>query len=153
MLTEQEATKLGRAIDELIAERGLGAISKKDYELLIFHHLASAGELKSYDNYLLANKLKVTETKIKSLRLESSIRHKPADHKAVLGGTVQRIIDEMLKPDFLGGMVSIALENPIDRREFGRSHPLADRVSRQARVFGNLVQRLLAAKVQAFDFF
>ena len=34
----------------------------------------------------------------------------------------------------------------------GCSHPLADRVSRQARVLGNLVQRLLVAKVQAFDF-
>ena len=118
MLTEQEATELGRAIDSLIAERGLGAISKKDYELLIFHHLSSSGELKSDGNYLRANKLKVTETKIKSLRLESSIRHKPANHKAVLGGIVQRIIDEMHKPDFSGGIVSITLENPIDRREF-----------------------------------
>ena len=34
----------------------------------------------------------------------------------------------------------------------GRSNPLADRVSRQARVLGNLVQRLLVPKVQAFDF-
>jgi len=40
MLTDQEATELGRAIDALIAERGLGAISKKDYELLVFHHMS-----------------------------------------------------------------------------------------------------------------
>lgn len=118
MLTDQEATELGHAIDALIAERGLGAISKKDYELLIFHDLSSSGELKSDGNYLLANKLKVTETKIKSLRLESSIRHKQPNHKGVLGGIVQRIIDEMLKPDFLGSIVFITFENPIDRREF-----------------------------------
>lgn len=118
MLTDHEATELGRAIDALIAERGLGAISKKDYELLVFHHLSSSDSLQSDGNYFLANKLRVTETKIKSLRLESSIRHKPANHKAVLGGIVQRIIDEMHKPDFSGGMVSITLENPIDRREF-----------------------------------
>lgn len=118
MLTDQEATELGRAIDALITERGLGAISKKDYELLVFHHLASSTALQSDGNYLLANKLKVTETRIKSLRLEASIRHKPANHKAVLGGIAQRIIDEMHKPDFSGGIVSITLENPIDRREF-----------------------------------
>ncbi len=118
MLTEQEATELGRAIDALIAERGLGAISKKDYELLVFHYLSNSGALRSDGNYLLANKLKVTETRIKSLRLEASIRHRPANHKAVLGGIVLRIIDEMHKPDFSGGIVSITLENPIDRREF-----------------------------------
>ena len=118
MLTEPEATKLGRAIGALIEERGLGAISKKDYELLVFHHLANSGALRSDGNYLLANKLKVTETRIKSLRLEASIRHKPANHKAVLGDIVQRIIDEMHKPDFSDGIVSITLENPIDRREF-----------------------------------
>ena len=118
MLTELEATEMGHAIDALIAERGLGTISRKDYELLVFHHLSNSEALRSDGNYLLANRLKVTETKIKSLRLEASIRHKPANHKAVLGGIVQRIIDEMHKPDFSGGIVSITLENPIDRREF-----------------------------------
>ena len=118
MLTEQEATELGQAINALIAERGLGAISKKDYELLIFHHLSGSAALLSDGNYLLANKLKVTETKIKSLRLEASIRHKSANHKAVLGNVVQWIIAEINKPEFLGGKVSITLENPIDRREF-----------------------------------
>ncbi|MBI4998046.1 MAG: hypothetical protein HZC22_14365 [Rhodocyclales bacterium] len=118
MLTEKEATELGCAIDALIEERGFGAISRKDYELLVFHHLVNAQALRSDGNYLLANKLKVTETRIKALRLEASIRHKPANHKAVLGVIVQRIIDEMHKPDFSGGTVSITLENPIDRREF-----------------------------------
>ena len=33
----------------------------------------------------------------------------------------------------------------------GRSNLLADCVSRQARVLGNLMQQLLVAKVQAFD--
>ncbi|PIX53350.1 MAG: hypothetical protein COZ50_13770 [Zetaproteobacteria bacterium CG_4_10_14_3_um_filter_54_28] len=125
MLTELEATELGRAINALIEERGLGAVSKKDYELLVFHHLSSSGALKSDGNYLLANKFKVTETKIKSLRIEASIRHRPANHKAVLGGIVQRIIDEMSKPDFSGGLVSITLENPIDRREFEHAVKMA----------------------------
>ncbi len=118
MLTDQEATELGKTISQLVKDRGLGALSKKDYELLIFHHLSTSKELGSDWNYVLANKLKVTETKIKSLRLESSIRHKQVNHKAVLGEIVQRILDEMNKPEFSGGLVSITLENPIDRREF-----------------------------------
>ncbi len=118
MLTDPEATALGKALSALVQERGLGAISKKDFELLVFHHLASSAALQSKWNYDLANDLKVTETKIKSLRLEASIRHAPANHKAVLGRIVQRIIDEMNRPGFEGGTVSITLENPVDRREF-----------------------------------
>jgi len=125
MLTNEEAKELGKAVNDLVEERGLGALSKKDYELLVFHHLSNSGNLRPASNYALANKLKVTETKIKSLRLEASIRHKQANHKAVLGSIVQRIIDEMNKPDFTGGLVSITLENPVDKREFEHAAKLA----------------------------
>ena len=125
MLTDQEATELGKALSALIQERGLGAVSKKDYELLVFHHISTSAELRSNWNYALANTLKVTETKIKALRLEASIRHAPANHKAVLGRIVQRIVDEMNRPGFAGGVVSITLENPVDRREFEYAVKLA----------------------------
>lgn len=125
MLTDQEAKELGKSISLLVQERGLAAISKKDYELLIFHHISTSAAHKSDWNYVLANKLKVTETKIKAMRLESSIRHKPANHKAVLGDIVQRILDEMNRPEFSAGVVSISLENPVDRREFEYAVKLA----------------------------
>ncbi len=118
MLTDQEANVLGQALGALVQERGLGAISKKDYELLVFHHLAISSGLGKAGNYELANKLKVPESRIKALRLEASLRHAPANHKAVLGSIVQRIIDELNRPEFAGDIVSITLENPIDRREF-----------------------------------
>lgn len=125
MFNDKEAEALGKSLSAIILERGLGALSKKDYELLVFHHLSSAVAQRSDGNYVLANKLKVTESKIKALRLEASIRHKPANHKAVLSEIVQRILDEMSKPDFAGGVVSISLENPIDRREFEHAVKLA----------------------------
>lgn len=125
MLTDKEATALGKALSALVQERGLGALSKKDYELLVFHHISTSSALRSDWNYALANKLRVTEAKIKALRLEASIRHAPASHKAVLGQIVQRILDEMSKPDFVGGVVSITLENPVDRREFEYAVKLA----------------------------
>jgi hypothetical protein len=118
MLTLAEAQALGTAFSKLVDERGLGAISKKDYELLVFHHLANSAALRSDGNYHLANKLKVTETKIKALRLEASIRHNPANHKAVLGQIIHRIIGEMSKLDLADTEVSITLENPVERREF-----------------------------------
>ena len=125
MLNDQEAKELGKAISLLVQDRGLGALSKKDYELIVFHHISSSTAHKADWNYEMANKLKVTETKIKALRLESSIRHKPANHKAVLGEIVQRILDEMSKSEFEGGVVSISLENPVDKREFEYAVKLA----------------------------
>lgn len=125
MLTDQEAKELGKAISSLVQDRGLGALSKKDYELIVFHHISTSKAHKADWNYVLANNLKVTETKIKALRLESSIRHKPANHKAVLGEIVQRILAEMSKPEFVDGVVSISLENPVDRREFEYAVKLA----------------------------
>lgn len=59
MLTDQEAKELGKSISSLVQERGLGALSKKDYELLVFHHISTATAHKSDWNYVLANKLKV----------------------------------------------------------------------------------------------
>lgn len=125
MLTDKEAAELGKALSALVQERGLGALAKKDYELLVFHHIVGSTAQRTDWNYVLANKLKVTETKIKALRLEASIRHRPANHKAVLGEIVQRILDEVSKPEFSDGAVSITLENPIDRREFEYAVKLA----------------------------
>lgn len=125
MLTEQEAKALGSAIGQIVADRGLGALSKKDYELLVFHHIAKSQELRSSRNYVLANSLKITETKVKAMRLEASIRHSPPNHKAVLGSIVQRILDEVTKPEFSGDRVSISLEDPVDRRELEYAAKLA----------------------------
>jgi len=125
MLTDVEALELGKALAQLVQERGLGTLSKKDYELLLFHHLTSSASMRSDWNYALANKLRVTESRIKSMRLESSIRHRPANHKAVLVAIVQRVIDAMSLPEFSGDIISLTLENPVERREFEYAVKLA----------------------------
>ncbi len=119
MLNITESSALGQAIADLVEQRGLGALSKKDYELLVFHHLGSAQEQQGQaSNYELANRFKVTETKIKALRLEASLRHQPADHKAVLHQIVQRFIDVQQRASMDAGQLSITLEDPVERREF-----------------------------------
>lgn len=113
-----EFAGLGKAINRLVTDRGLGAISKKDYELLVFYHLSNTTTLAGKDNYSLANHFKVTETKIKSLRLESSLRHQPADHKQVLKRIAQRVLDQAKNSDVENGKIVITLEDPVERREF-----------------------------------
>lgn len=118
MSNGKEVTALGQAIKDLVADRGLGAVSKKDYELLVFHHLTKETNLVGQSNYVLANRFKVTETKVKSLRLEASLRHQPADHKVVLKQVAQRVLDQAKNSDSKNGKVIITLEDPVERREF-----------------------------------
>ena len=117
MLTKREAIQLGEAINSLVTDRGLGAISKKDYELLVFHHLSTAAGLAGKGNYTMANHFKITETKVKSLRLESSLRHQPADHELVLKRIAERVLDQAKSLDAGTGKVVITLEDPVERRE------------------------------------
>ena len=74
-------------------------------------------ELKDKTNYHIANKLQVTESKVKSLRLNSALKYKQANHKSVLANIVTRITEEMQKPDFENGVVTITIENPAEQRE------------------------------------
>jgi hypothetical protein len=125
MLTQAEAKLLGIALAKLVEERGLGAIGKKDYEVLLFHHLENSTGLQSKSNYELSNRLKITEARVKTLRLEASLRYQPSNHKAILGRIVQRLIDDVQRPEFKGGSVWLTLENPVERRELEHAAKVA----------------------------
>lgn len=72
MLNDSEALALGKALSLLVEQRGLGALGKKDYELLLFHHVSTSISMRSDWNYALANKLKVTESRIKTRHCDLS---------------------------------------------------------------------------------
>lgn len=99
-------------------ERGFGSLQKREIDILVFHLLSSIPAIDGRSNYEIANFLKIPEGRVKSLRLEAALKHQPANHKAVLGKIVLELIEEMKKPDFDGGYVSVALEDPVQKREF-----------------------------------
>ena len=147
MLTQTEAKSLGSALARLVEERGLGAIGKKDYEVLLFHYLENSSALESKSNYELANRLKITETRVKTLRLEASLRHQPSNHKAVLGRIVQRLIDDVQRADFKGGSVWLTLENPVERREL----EYAAKVAKHSLEYGRNRELIEISPLALFD--
>ena len=106
---------------------GFGAMTKSEMDILIFHLLSQSEKLKDESNYIIANELKITESKVKSLRLNAALKYNQANHKAVLANIVLRIIGEMEKPDFNDGQVMITIENPVEQRELDRAIKLAGR--------------------------
>jgi hypothetical protein len=117
MLNDEQNKNFGEKFIERYLAIGFGAMTKNEMDILIFHLLSESEEIKYKANYHIANKLQITESKVKSLRLNAALKYKQANHKAVLANIVTRIIDEMEKPEFLSGVVTITVENPVEQRE------------------------------------
>lgn len=124
-LKEADVAITGKAAEAFVAtflERylahGFGAMQKREIDVLLFHLLSDADQIKDKTNYEVANFLRITEARVKTLRLESTLKYRPANHKEVLGKIVKELIDEMRKPDFDGEYISMALEDPVHKREF-----------------------------------
>jgi hypothetical protein len=117
MLTDDQNKEFGEQFVERFLAHGFGATTKTEIDILVFHLLSESAELKGKSNYHVANKLQITESKVKSLRLNAALKYKQANHKAVLANIVTRITEEMDKPEFESGQVTITIENPVEQRE------------------------------------
>lgn len=117
-LTKMQYENFGKEFLKNYLSHGYGTMPKREIDILVFHLISESKDIKGKPNYKIANKLRLTESRVKSLRLESSLKHKPANHKAVLGDIVYQLIEEMKKPEFDGTHISIGLEDPVYKREF-----------------------------------
>lgn len=106
-----------KAFLERYLGNGFGTMQKREIDVLVFHLISDISQIKGQSNYEIANFLKVSESRVKSLRLDAGLRYRPASHKAVLGKVVMNIVDRMKKPDFEGGYLSMTLEDPVEKRE------------------------------------
>jgi len=116
-LTEIQEQNFGRVFVEKYLSNGFGAMTKSEMDILVFHLISESIDLRNKSNYHVANKLKITESKVKSLRLNAALKYNQANHKSVLANIVTRITEVMAKPDFESGLVSITIENPVEQRE------------------------------------
>jgi DNA-binding CsgD family transcriptional regulator len=117
MLNEEQNKNFGEKFVERYLSLGFGAMTKTEIDILVFHLLSESEHIKSKANYDISNKLQITESKVKSLRLNAALKYNQANHKAVLANIVTRITEEMAKPEFQSGVVTITIENPVEQRE------------------------------------
>ena len=117
MLTEAQYKEFGEKFLERFLAHGFGAMTKTEIDILVYHLLSESSEIKNQSNYHVANKLQIPEAKVKTMRLNAALKYKPANHKAVLANIVTRVTDEMAKPEFESGKVTITIENPVEQRE------------------------------------
>lgn len=116
MTPEEKQTFTEEFIDKFLIS-GFGSMPKSESDLLIFHLLTQTSEYRGKSNYELAAMLKVPESRIKNMRLNSALKYKVINSKAVLGEVVLRFTHSEQFAAFDSGKVELSLEDPIEQRE------------------------------------
>lgn len=116
-MTRDEKEKLAAELVSLYLEAGFGSPSKREVDLLIFHHLTEARENKGKTNYELAALLKLPEARIKTYRLASALKYQTINTKAVLGNIIIRLSKGQQYANIENGKIGISLEDPVEKRE------------------------------------
>jgi hypothetical protein len=92
-------------------------LPKGEIDLLAFHLLMETNEYRGKSNYELANLLKIPETRVKNLRLNSALKYQKIESKTILGGVISRFVSSEQFAEFGSGKVELSLEDPIEKRE------------------------------------
>ena len=116
-MNRDEKVQLAEEIVNLQLQLGFGAASKRELDLLIFHHLTRAHQNRRKSNYELATLLKIPEGRVKSYRLASALKYESINPKAILSSICTRLTDGDQFAALVGEKVEISLEDPIEKRE------------------------------------
>jgi len=125
--TEEQKINFGEVFVKKYLSGGFGTMTKSEMDILIYHLISDSEDIRDKANYHVANKLLIPESKVKSLRLNAALKYKQANHKAVIANIVTKITDEMAKPEFESGVVTITIENPVEQRELEHALKLEGR--------------------------
>jgi hypothetical protein len=116
-VTRDEKEQLASALLDLYADAGFGSPSKREVDLLIFHHVTQARENRGKTNYQLASVLKIPESRVKTFRLASALKYQNINSKAILGNIVLRLSRAQQFSNIENGKIEISLEDPVEKRE------------------------------------
>lgn len=118
-LTDDEAKKIGRDFTEKFLETGFGTLPKKEIEIYLYFLLSQTDAIKNKSNYEIANILKINESKVKSLRLDSSIKYSPVNSQDALKKLAKMFFETyQTKLDIDDDYIQFGLEDPVLKREF-----------------------------------
>ena len=83
-LTADERDQFARSFLAKLGEQSFGAMSKRELELFVFHLLSQTTQLRGLSTYYWANLLRVSETRVRSLRAEAALRYTAVDNQSAL---------------------------------------------------------------------
>jgi len=121
-LTESEKIEFAEQFLERFLEHGFGTMIKREMDILIFKNLyQSLTFFKSKRNYDIANELKISETKVKSLIIETNLKYRSMDKKEALKKIAKKLFtayENKIINDDKEKEFRFVLEDPFLKREF-----------------------------------
>ena len=96
---------------------------KREIEILIFHLLYNESTfVRDKSNYEMANLLKISETKIKSLKADANLKYQQINHIDALRRIAEMIFStRQAHPEIDGDNIQFSLEDPVLTREFSHA--------------------------------
>ena len=114
-MTRAEKQRFAEEFLSRYLAHGFSSIPKSEIDLLVFHLLSETTDYREKSNYELATMLQIPESRIKTLRLNSALKYREINSKAILSRVVQRFVASEQFASFESGKVEISLEDPIER--------------------------------------
>lgn len=104
-------------------ENGFGTLPKREIEILIFHLLYNESTfIEDKTNYEMANLLKISESKIKSLKADADLKYQRTNNKEALQHIAEMIFStQQAHPEIDGDYIQFSLEDPVLTREFSHA--------------------------------
>lgn len=101
-------------------QNGFGTLPKREIEILIFHLLNKKSSFfHDKSNYAMANILKISETKIKSLKAEANLKYQRLEHKTALREIAEDLFkNNSIHYELYDDVIQFYLEDPALMREF-----------------------------------
>jgi hypothetical protein len=117
LMTPEEKQKFCDEFLNLYLAMGIGSLPKREIDLFVFHFLTNTSGYRGKSNYELAKAFRVPEARIKSLRLNSALRHEQINARAVLSRLVERLIHSEQYVNLTEGKIELSIEDPIEKIE------------------------------------
>lgn len=120
-LTPEEQKEFAIDLSRQIGRYAFGTLPKREVDLLIFHRLSKAQALSAFTTYQWANLLRISETRVRSLRADAALRFTLPDTRSALTqiarqfNQAEKTCLEYAKEH---GRVKMLLDDPALQREF-----------------------------------
>jgi len=118
MINLTQDSKFSEEFLKYFLRGGFGTMTKREIEILVFHLISSSEEIVGKSNYEISNILRITESKVKTLKLEASLKYGSVEHEQVLRTILKRLINQLNTFIENQEFIVIELDDPIEKREF-----------------------------------
>jgi hypothetical protein len=120
-LEEKDFGPFAKEFLEILSRQAFGTLAKREQDILIFHLLSQAPTLAGLNTYQWANLLRISESRVRSLRADAALRFVTRSNRDALILIAQKFLEttetavEYIKQH---GRVKLLLDDPSLQREF-----------------------------------